>query len=93
MRIVISYDVEPDRTRTRIAKLLKNYGERVQKSVFECDLEETELDGLVNRLQKTLGKAEDGNIRVYKLCQTCWQMSFGLGGAVLLKEKKGFDIF
>ncbi|MCS6805410.1 MAG: CRISPR-associated endonuclease Cas2, partial [Blastocatellia bacterium] len=39
MFIVISYDVQEDKRRTRIHKALKSYGQWVQYSVFECELE------------------------------------------------------
>ncbi|RMG21471.1 MAG: CRISPR-associated endonuclease Cas2, partial [Methanobacteriota archaeon] len=42
MLIVISYDIEKDRTRSRLAKKLKDFGPRVQKSVFEADIGEGE---------------------------------------------------
>ena len=38
MRYVISYDIESDRTRRKLAKLLEGYGVRIQYSVFECNL-------------------------------------------------------
>jgi len=39
MLILVSYDVPDDRRRTKIAALLKDFGERVQYSVLECLLE------------------------------------------------------
>jgi CRISPR-associated protein Cas2 len=36
MFYLVSYDIPDDRRRTRLAKLLKDYGGRVQYSVFEC---------------------------------------------------------
>lgn len=38
MLVVVSYDVREDRRRTRLAHTLKDFGERVQLSVFECRL-------------------------------------------------------
>ena len=43
MLIVVSYDVPDDRRRTRLAHILKDFGERVQYSVFECRLDERAL--------------------------------------------------
>jgi CRISPR-associated protein Cas2 len=47
MLILVSYDVPDDRRRTRLAHALKDFGERVQYSVFECRLDE--------RAQQTCG--------------------------------------
>lgn len=38
MFYLISYDIPDDRRRVRVAKTLKDYGDRVQYSVFECIL-------------------------------------------------------
>lgn len=70
MFVIVSYDIEKDRTRTRLAKNLKNFGPRVQKSVFEADVQSEELE----RLEEMLGEVELGendSIRLYRLCGEC----------------------
>ena len=70
MFVIISYDIEKDRTRTRLAKALKNFGSRVQKSVFEADISEDEyvrLKKLLNRVRLE----ERDSIRLYVLCREC----------------------
>lgn len=42
MWFVIAYDISDDRRRDQMADLLGRYGRRVQWSVFECHLDETE---------------------------------------------------
>jgi len=37
-RYLIAYDITDDRRRGRVAKSLSTYGDRVQYSVFVCDL-------------------------------------------------------
>lgn len=70
MLIIVSYDIEKDRTRTRLAKKLKDFGPRVQKSVFEADVGEEELQKLREILNKVkLGR--DDSIRLYYLCAAC----------------------
>ena len=46
MFILISYDISDDKKRTRLAKRLKDFGPRVQKSVFEADVKTEELNKL-----------------------------------------------
>ena len=70
MRYVISYDIEEDRKRTRVANLLLDYGDRVQKSVFEADLSAEALQELLGKMTPELEK-EDDNLRVYPLCGSC----------------------
>ena len=79
MRYVVAYDIEEDRVRLRISKLLERYGVRVQKSVFECELEEETLQHLKRRLQQELSRAPGGDVRVYRACAGCLEASWGLG--------------
>ncbi len=79
MRYAIAYDVPEDGTRIRVARILEGYGWRVQFSVFECDLEPADLERLVRRLRRTLGKSGRGNVRIYRLCADCHRASIGLG--------------
>jgi CRISPR-associated protein Cas2 len=67
---VISYDIPDDRRRSRVCKLLKDYGERVQYSVFECVLRREDLERLRERLKPLLSPEED-DVRFYRLCQAC----------------------
>lgn len=52
MLILISYDLEDDRGRTRLAKLLQDFGPRVQKSVFEADVQPKEFERLCAKFAK-----------------------------------------
>ena len=39
MVFLVAYDIPDDGTRTQVANELENWGDRVQYSVFECDLD------------------------------------------------------
>lgn len=79
MRYVISYDITNDGIRKRVSDLLEGYGVRVQKSVFECSVEEKALSSLVDRLAGALEVRTNGDIRIYRWCETCALGSVGLG--------------
>lgn len=68
--VVISYDIPDDRRRTRVCHLLKDYGQRVQYSVFECQLRPKDFKRLRERLRPLLDLAED-DVRFYRLCEIC----------------------
>jgi CRISPR-associated protein Cas2 len=68
--VVVSYDIPSDRRRNRVCKLLKDYGERAQYSVFECLLRPDDLKRLRERLKPLLVPEED-DVRFYRLCETC----------------------
>ena len=68
--LVISYDIVDDRRRNRVARVLKGYLQRVQKSVFEGDLLPGREQQLLDRLELLIDRDED-SIRVYVLCARC----------------------
>ena len=70
MLILISYDIVDDRRRAQVAKRMEDYGRRVQKSVFECLLNEDRLLRLQSLLQETIDMEED-SIRYYRICARC----------------------
>ena len=61
---VFAYDISLNTERNRVDKVLKEYGFRVQKSVFECMLSETDRDKLIKRLQEL--DLKSGFVKVYK---------------------------
>lgn len=67
---VVSYDVPDDRRRLRLANALKDFGVRVQYSVFECHLDDSELPRLRDRLEKLI-KAKEDRVRLYRFCLSC----------------------
>lgn len=71
MLYVIVYDIPIDKRRAKLAKLLEGHGQRVQRSVFECDLEDRQLGRLQRRLGRLLRPAEGDSLRIYRLCGQC----------------------
>lgn len=71
MLVLITYDVKAEtaagrRRLSKIAKVCCNYGQRVQNSVFECDVDASQYIVLKNSLIKLMNEAED-SIRFYNL--------------------------
>lgn len=71
MYILVTYDVNTEeldgkRRLQHVAKLCKNYGLRVQHSVFECVISEVQLLELKNQLKKVIDTQKD-SIRIYFL--------------------------
>lgn len=63
----ICYDIrQPERLR-RVAGELENFGTRVQRSLFECYLTDTELADLKQRILAQIDEQED-HVRFYPLC-------------------------
>lgn len=68
--VVIAYDVEDDKKRRNVVKLLQPWGVRVNKSVFECFVSDVELKKIKAKLKKVVKKWEDV-ILFYPLCRDC----------------------
>lgn len=71
MMVLICYDVqtvEPEGQRrlARIAKVCKNYGQRVQNSVFECSVGPDQWEVLKEKLLR-IYKPEKDSLRFYFL--------------------------
>ena len=80
MFIVVSYDIVDDRRRTRLHRVLKNFGSWVQYSVFECALEPKDFARLQTTVQHVLKR--DDHVRYYRLCEHCEQEVMVIGGTV-----------
>jgi len=76
MMVLVSYDVSTvsksgqSRLR-RAAKACLDFGQRVQNSVFECDVDPAQLVELKNRLETIINPEED-SLRYYHLGSN-WQ--------------------
>lgn len=68
---VIAYDITDDLRRSRIVKIIEKSGVRVNYSVFECMLTESQLEKLQERISKLIDYKED-KIIFYPLCINCY---------------------
>jgi CRISPR-associated protein Cas2 len=71
MLVIVTYDVSTEtaagrRRLRRVAKVCEGIGQRVQKSVFECQVDLTQFEALERRLLAEIDLAED-NLRLYRL--------------------------
>lgn len=71
MDILVTYDVETQeksgqRRLRKVATICQNYGQRVQKSVFECRVTQSQLEDMEHQLLKVIDKERD-SLRIYLL--------------------------
>lgn len=85
MLIVVSYDVTDDRRRTKLAHALKDFGARVQYSVFECLLEADQMERLHARVERLISPEED-SVRLYRFCADCGSRTEILGLGKLTED-------
>jgi CRISPR-associated protein Cas2 len=73
MLIIVAYDVSTEtaagrRRLRRVAKVCEGMGQRVQKSVFECQVNEMQFEQLERALLAEIEEAED-NLRFYRITE------------------------
>lgn len=92
MHVLISYDVSTEtpagrRRLRKVAQACQDFGQRVQKSVFECSVTEAQFEEVVRRLVEIIEKAED-SLRVYRLVEPKekYVQVYGLDGSVDFDE-------
>lgn len=67
---VIFYDIREPRRLVRTGRILADYGQRMQKSFFEADMDAGELRELLARLKAAIDPDEDG-IKIFRMCENC----------------------
>ena len=92
MHVLISYDVSTEtpagrRRLRKVAQACQDFGQRVQKSVFECSVSEAQFEEVVRRLVEIIEKTED-SLRVYRLVEPKekYVQVYGLVGSVDFDE-------
>lgn len=79
MFLVIAYDVVSDRRRNKLVKLLKDYGgQRVNYSVFECEIKKRCFPELKNGIEKIINRKEDRAL-CYQICAACRGKNITIG--------------
>ena len=73
MEVLVAYDVAVEtaagrRRLRRVAKICEAYGQRVQKSVFECVVNPGQFEQLKHRLARAVDEEED-SLRFYRLLE------------------------
>ncbi len=66
---VIAYDITEDAPRARLAKYLLDFGDRIQHSVFEADLDEDDIERILGRARQLIEDTD--SVRLYPLCADC----------------------
>ena len=92
MHILVTYDVSTEssagRKRLRkVAQTCQDFGQRVQKSVFECAVNEIQYEEVIRRLLNII-KEEEDSLRVYRLTEPAEKHvhAYGIDTAVDFNE-------
>ena len=67
---MICYDISHPRRLRKTAKILENYGLRVQKSFFQCEISKEGIQKLQNDVVNVIDTKKD-YFYIYPLCEDC----------------------
>ena len=82
MDVLVTYDLSTEKKAGRrrlrqVAQVCENYGQRVQQSVFECQINKAQYEQLTADLTAIINEEKD-SLRLYRLAQPteksvqCW---------------------
>ena len=70
MNMIVAYDIADEKRLSRIAKVMLDYGVRVQKSIFEVTVTRAVFEELKERVEEVIDWSEDG-VKYFPLCSRC----------------------
>ena len=89
--IVVTYDIRDPKRLVRVGKIMKDYGQRVLKSVFECNIATNTFESMKARVEDVIDPMED-SVRYYFLCDKCLRNNEISGQSEVFKEDEAFVI-
>lgn len=89
MTYIVVYDIANPKRLAKVAKTCLDYGVRVEKSVFECDLDRLQFEDFWLRMRRLMVDGEDALI-AYPICRTCAERTRRAGIAAD-REKQFWD--
>ncbi len=92
MLIIVAYDVADNKRLAKIAKIMEDYGTRVQYSIFEIHADGAIMGEIMNRVSSVLDEKED-SVRFYPLCKNCERKTEIIGNPVYVPPEQDVMIF
>ena len=77
--LLVSYDIENDKVRTKFSKFLGKFGYRLQFSVFEIKNSDTVLHNIKTEIENNFMKlfTENDSVIIFELSETCKKTCYG----------------
>jgi len=87
--LIVSYDFQDDKTRTKFASFLKKYGRRLQYSVFEIKNSRRILQNITKEVEYKYKPyfTNSDSVLIYQICQGCEKKILRYGYAVHEEEE------
>ncbi len=67
---MVCYDISNPKRLQKTAKIIENYGIRVQYSFFQCDMPKKKMNEMKNKVINVIDEKKD-SFFIYPLCEDC----------------------
>lgn len=91
MNMIVAYDIAEPKRLNRIAKIMKDYGFRVQKSIFEVTVKERGFMEMKARVEEEIEPSEDG-VKYFPLCEKCAGTLENIGCGVFIDPDQEYSV-
>ncbi|MGB9695261.1 MAG: CRISPR-associated endonuclease Cas2 [Caldisericaceae bacterium] len=91
MLFLTSYDISDSQRRLKVMKIMKNYGTRVQYSVFECILSNEKLEQMKREISKVISKDVD-SVRIYAVPENMLKQIAIIGVGKVVRDEDFYII-
>ncbi|RMH66425.1 MAG: CRISPR-associated endonuclease Cas2 [Calditrichaeota bacterium] len=85
--VVVVYDIVENKARNKVLKLLKGYGDHIQKSAFECFLTDEQVRELRDKIMERIDCDKD-TVRMYILNEAMRRQTRILGLGRIYEDEK-----
>lgn len=77
--LIVSYDIENTKLRTKFSKFLKQYGYRLQYSVYEIKNSDRILRNIIVEIENNFSKSfgESDSVMIFKMSYACEKICYG----------------
>ena len=86
MNMIVAYDIAHPKRLGRVARIMKDYGHRVQKSIFETDVDERRFEEMRRRVEYVMVRELDG-VKYFPLCDRCADTLVALGVCGIMPDE------
>ena len=70
MNMIVAYDIADPKRLSRVARIMLDYGVRVQKSIFEAKVTQQVFSEMKARVEKVIVPEKDG-VKYFPICEKC----------------------
>jgi CRISPR-associated protein Cas2 len=92
MNMIVAYDIADPRCLAKIAEIMKDYGGRVQRSIFEVSAREGVFNEFRQRVEETIISEEDG-VKYFPVCEKCSGTVEIIGQGIFIDPDQEYYIY